>query len=326
MCQELKVLIGGKIVYNNTGEGMFETYKDLWKSESKRKRMLQYGVANENIRKLMSGDDSATTSGKAKDVLLEKNNKVLKIKLGKVLEGHGPYASYGMTDVEYRIKLPKTDEILVPQTGQKVADYKITDINLEYETIEGEALSQRVREDFIIGRDLWHDYVTLFETTTWPKESTKESVKINIPFSSMKAVVMLFKRKDPTDSEEFFNAEVEYVKVTIEGNSNSVYSESLTENEVYNEATRFFGSLKDTSNDNLSEIDFLENKYALVIDFRTVDEENVVQSGRRLTGSQSGVMFEITKRATSVDLSCNVFVVADATISIADQRLVSSEH
>ena len=68
---------------------MFETYKDLWKSEAKRDGMLEYGIANENIRKIMSGDDSATTSGKDDDVLLEKNQKVLKIKLGKISKDTG---------------------------------------------------------------------------------------------------------------------------------------------------------------------------------------------------------------------------------------------
>ena len=91
LCEGLAIQIGGEIVYDNRGQGVFETYKDLWKSDSKRNGMLEYGVANENIRKLMSGDDSATTSGKDDDVLLEKNvivllKKVLKIRLGKILE------------------------------------------------------------------------------------------------------------------------------------------------------------------------------------------------------------------------------------------------
>ena len=81
LCKSLIVRIGGTVVYDNGMEGMLETYKDLWKSESKRNGMIRYGIANENIRKLMSGDDSATTSGKDNDVLLEKNNKTLKIKI-----------------------------------------------------------------------------------------------------------------------------------------------------------------------------------------------------------------------------------------------------
>ena len=77
LCEGLNVQIGGEIVYDNRGESIMEIYKDLCKSESKREGMLQYDVANENIKKLMFGDDSTTTSGKADDVLLEKNQKIL---------------------------------------------------------------------------------------------------------------------------------------------------------------------------------------------------------------------------------------------------------
>ena len=75
LCEGLNVQIGGEILYDNRGESLMEVYKGLWKSESKREGMLQYGVANENIRKLMSGDDSATTSGKADDVLLKRTKR-----------------------------------------------------------------------------------------------------------------------------------------------------------------------------------------------------------------------------------------------------------
>ena len=158
-CEGLNVQIGGEIVYDNRGESIMEVYKDLWKSESKREGMLQYGVANENIRKLMSGDDGATTSGKADDVLLEKNQKILK--LGKILEGHGPYAPYDMSDLAYRIKLPEASKIMVAQTGQSVGNYKLADMNLEFETMEGEELAKSVKDGFDIGRQLWYDYTTL---------------------------------------------------------------------------------------------------------------------------------------------------------------------
>ena len=314
LCEVLNVQIGGEIVYDNRGESIMEVYKDLWKSESKRDGVLEYGVANENIRKLMSGDDSAMTSGKADDVLLEKNQKILKIKLGKILEGHGPYAPYDMSDLEYRIKLPEASKVMIAQTGQSVGSYKLTDMNLEFETIEGEELANSVKEGFNIGRQLWYDYTTLLKTLEWRKDSTREVIDINIPRKSMKSIVLLFTKKTPTDSEEFFNAEVEKVKVTIEGNPNSVYSQGLVRSEVYDEAKRFFERKATTSEDKLSKLEFLKNKYAIVIDLRTVDDENTVHSGRKLIGTQSGVLLEIEKSATSVDLLCHVFVVADGTI------------
>ena len=246
--------------------------------------MLEYGVANENIRKLMSGDDSATTSGKDNDVLLEKNQKVSKIRLGKILEGYGPYAPYDMSDVEYRIKLPESSKVLLAQTGEKIGTYKLTDISLEFETIEGEKLAKQVKSEYEAGRQLWYDYTTLLKTLEWKKDSTRQVIDINIPRKSMRGVVLLFTKENPADSEEFYNAEVEKVKVSIEGNPNSVYSQGLIKSEIYNEARRFFGKAKDVNNDNLSKLDFLKNKYALVIDLRTVDQENVVHSGRNIIG------------------------------------------
>ena len=326
LCEGLNVQIGGEIVYDNRGESIMEIYKDLWKSESKREGMLQYGVANENIRKLMSGDDSATTSGKADDVLQEKNQKILKIKLGKILEGHGPYAPYDMSDLEYRIKLPEASKVMVAQTGQSVGSCKLTDMNLEFETIEGEDLANSVKEGFNIGRQLWYNYTTLLKTLEWRKDSTREVIDINIPRKSMKSIVLLCTKKTPTDSEEFFNAEVEKVKVTIEGNPNSVYSQGLVRSEVYDEAKRFFGSTTDASNDNLTKLDFLKNKYAIVVDLRTVDDENTVHSGRKLVGVQSGILLEIERSATSVDLLCHVFVVADEHIIISGRRLQKIEY
>ena len=130
----------------------------------------------------------------------------------------------------------------------------------------------------------------------------------------------MFTKKNPTDSEEFLNAEVESVKVTIEGNPNSVYSQGLTRSEIYNEARRFFGKAKDVNNDNLSKLNFLKDKYALVIDLRTVDQENVVHSGRNIIGVQSGILLEVEKLATIVDLLCHVFVIADGSVSIKNLK------
>ena len=101
----------------------------------------------------------------------------------------------------------------------------------------------------------------------------------------MRGIVLLCLPGNPTDSEEFYNAEAQKVKVTIKGNPNSVYSQGLARSEIYNEAKRFFGTMSDTCNDNLPTRDFYKDKYAIIIDLRTVDDETVVGSGRRLVGT-----------------------------------------
>ena len=48
---------------------MLEVYKDLWRSDDDRENRQSYGVANENVRKLISGDDSADKAAKTDGVL-----------------------------------------------------------------------------------------------------------------------------------------------------------------------------------------------------------------------------------------------------------------
>ena len=284
--------------------------------------MIECGIANENIRKLMSGDDSATTSGKDDDVLLEDYQKTLKIKLGKILEGYGPYAPYEMQDFEYRIKFPESSEIMVAQSGQKIRTYKLVDIFLEFETILNKEFANKVKTEYISGRQLWYDHITLLKSVDWKKDSVREDISVNIPCRSMKAIVLLFTKPNSTDSEEFLNPKIKKVAVSIEGKPNSVYSQGLTKSKIYEEARRFFGKTTNSCVDNLDKLSFLKNKYALVVDLRTVNQQYVIHTGRKIIGTQAGVMLSIEKSTMSADLTCHIFVIADGNIYFKDLKIV----
>ena len=51
-----------------------------------------------------------------------------KIRLGKILKDHGPYAPYGMS----LVTLLKADKIIVSQFGESVDGYKLKDIHPEH--------------------------------------------------------------------------------------------------------------------------------------------------------------------------------------------------
>ena len=68
------------------------------------------------------------------------------------------------------------------------------------------------------------------------------------------------------------------VNVTVEGNPNDIYSNGLAKRDMYREAVRFFGSStceKYLGLKCVSRRKFYTDKFACVIDFRTVDNENV---------------------------------------------------
>ena len=140
-------------------------------------------------------------------------------------------------------------------------------------------------------------------------------VTFNLPRNGLRALVILFREEGNEDSENFANAAIEAVKVTVEGEANQVYNSGIRKSDIYKEAVCFFGDCKHPEN-NIKEIDFLTNRYTLVIDFRTVNEKNVVNTGRNLMGSQAGILLEITKKATSKNLKAHIFSVSDATASI----------
>ena len=98
--KRLVVKFAGEIVYDNTGESLLEVYKDLWKPEFERNDMVEYGIAWENLRKLISKDDSGPTSGdaeKASDKLMYDIYGTKQcLKLEKILSDHGLYVPYGM--------------------------------------------------------------------------------------------------------------------------------------------------------------------------------------------------------------------------------------
>ena len=179
-------------------------------------------------------------------------------------------------------------------------------MHLEYEIIESEDLAE-VRSEYNIGRSLGYDYTTLLKTLPWSKDNTREVIDVNIPRKSMKAVVLLFIKKNAGDSEEFVFPNLTRVNVTVEGNPNDIYSEGLAKRDMYREAVRLFESStceKYLGSKCVSQRKFYMDKFACVIDFRTLDDENVSGSGRKLVGTQAGILMEIEKETTTTDLSC----------------------
>ena len=140
-------------------------------------------------------------------------------------------------------------------------------------------------------------------------------------------VVLLFTKKNSTDSEEFLFPNLTNVDVSVEGTPNAIYSDGLKRRDMYREAVRFFGSStcdKYLGSKCVSRRKYYTDKFALVVDFRTVDDDTVSGSGRQLVGTQAGILMEIEKEATTSDLNCHLFVLADAMIDIVGTKLNGS--
>ncbi len=309
LCRELQMRIGSSTVYDNKLENLIMVYKDLWLPDERREDMSEYGIATENLRKLMSGDDSASTSDKDDNAIFKARGKSVKIKLGKVFRDQDLFAPAALNGgVEYIFKTPSASEIMVAQSGESVGDYAL---KLIYEFIESsDAYSQAATE--YSDTDFPFEDINYIRPTNWGKDQTAVVEAINIPRKSMRAIVILFKHVDTVDSEEYIFPNIKRVDVTIDGRPNAVYTNGIGIDDLYREARRIF-HVKDT---NMTETKFYDNKFALVVDLRCVDDNDAMGAGYNVSDTKAGVQLIITKEATTKDVKGEIYVLSDAAISI----------
>ena len=103
---------------------------------------------------------------------------------------------------------------------------------------------------------------------------------------------------------------------------------------MWNEAVKFFGAspgsklppqvheaVKDLQLSDVSLGDFLTDKYALWLDFRTSDDDKLHGSGRRLENINNGITLQITKASSgSGPITAHVYIFMDAQLNIVGGR------
>jgi hypothetical protein len=143
----------------------------------------------------------------------------------------------------------------------------------------------------------------------------------------MAAIVLLFTNKVRTDSEQYLYPNLEKVRLTIEGVPNSVFSQGLPKSRFFEEAKRSFCPMCEKSMaDEFMSIDkFYKDGFALVIDLRST-QDDTTGGGKKIVNTQSGVLLEITKKATTADVQCNIFIVSDALLNFVNRDLSSIQY
>ena len=135
------------------------------------------------------------------------------------------------------------------------------------------------------------------------------------------------------DTEEFFNPKITKVEVTVEGVPNELYAQNLEYRHKYDEIVNHFaeGRLKeagaiqkDLQLHNVNIASYCTDKYALWLDFRTIDDNKLHGSGRRLENTSEGICLQITKEAGSAGkLSCYLCIFQDTQINISDAQVLN---
>ena len=168
--------------------------------------------------------------------------------------------------------------------------------------------------------------------------NTSFSVDINSPSKSLKGVLLIFTKersatKFTRNTEEFFNPKITKVEVTVEGVPNELYAQNMEYRHQYDEIVKHFaegwlkeaGAIqKDLQLHNINIALYYTDKDALWLDFRTIDDNRLHGSSRRLENTSEGIHLQITKEAgADSKLSCYLFIFQDAQIDISDAQFLN---
>ena len=104
----------------------------------------------------------------------------------------------------------------------------------------------------------------------------------------------------------------------MEGKPNQLYAQGMRSFEQYDEACKYFaeGSQKDNNANevqkhlrlhDLNLADYLTDSYALWLDSRTTDENELHRTGRRIENASEGITLQIEKKKNQPGLSMLTF-------------------
>ena len=133
---------------------------------------------------------------------------------------------------------------------------------------------------------------------------------------------------------KYYNLKIQKVTITVESKPNQLYSQGMRLFEQYDEACKYFaeGRLANEVQAQLQLYDvslgeYLDNKYALWLDFRTIDENELHRTGRQIENTSGGITVQVEKKADSPGaLKAYMDLIMDARLNIQSGAYVSAVY
>ena len=124
----------------------------------------------------------------------------------------------------------------------------------------------------------------------------------------------------------------------MEGKPNQLYAQGMRSFEQYDEICKYFAEGKQRDNDaneiqkhlklyDLSLGEYLTDRYALWLDFKTIDEKELHGTGRKIENASEGITLQIEKKAESARaLNAYIYLIMDPQLNIQNGSYVSAVY
>ena len=325
---------------------IFACYRDLWKTASEKKNAVRQGIISTdsdctpNCMKLRinAGDRSAGVT-RDKAIADAYGNKFIIPLNFDMLDSSAPYYQAGLENrLCYELKFSDYNRVI--NSSKTDATYKITDMSLEYEIVTQPTLARSIAVEYDT-MVLLYDRILRHRKIIVNKSDTTWNWSFNMPCKSLKSILVLFEEEKPyiRDTSKFYNPKIQKVSVIVEGKPNWLYAQGMRLFKQYDEIHKYFAEgVQRDSNANevqaqlqlydLSVGEYLTNKYALWLDFRTIDENVLHGMGREIENASKGIILQVQKKAkTSAEkLNAYIYLIVDARLNIKNGAYVSAVY
>ena len=272
----------------------------------------------------INAGDKSTTPTKDNAIAEAYGNKFI-IRLNfEMLDSVMPYYQVGLRNrLSYELLFNDYNRVI--NSLKTDAMYKITDISLEYDIVTQPELARSIRSEYD-KMVLLYDRVIQHSLIPVNKSDTKWNWSFNKTCKSLKGILVLFEEEKPfiRDTSKFYNPKIQKVTITVEGKPNQLYSQGIRSFEQYDEAHKYFteGRLANEVQAQLhlhdiSVGEYLVDKYALWLDFRTIDENELHGIGQADREYIGGITIQVEKKAESAGvLKAYIYLIMDAQLNI----------
>ena len=340
--KKLAVKFEGNEIMSVDDYDVLACYRDLWKTKSEKKNAIRQGIISndgytENCIKLRINAGNKDAQDKAiADVY---GNKFIIPLEFEMLDSAAPYYQAGLRNrLCYELTFNDFNRVIKSAVSPKVPDakYKITDISLEYEITTQPDLTRSIRSEYQ-HMALLYDRILRHRKIIVNKSNTVWNWAFNVPCKSLKGILVLFEEEGSCtrDTSKFYNPKIQKVSVIVEGKPNQLYAHEMRSFEQYDEICKYFAEGKQKDNDaneiqkhlqlyDLSLGEYLVNKYALWLDFRTTDENFLHGTGRRIENASEGITLQIEEKEESAGaLNAYIYLIIDAQLNIQNGAYIS---
>ena len=331
--KKLTVKISSNEVLSIDDCDIYNTYMDLWLPLSERQNRIYQGIdhsENMNVTKLRMGSEEGDDSIVGEKAVANNLGNRFCIPLDfELLENNMPFCQSALGDrLEYEFTFNEFRNVVFGEPNMK---YVISNITLEFEKVTDQELASNIRSRYsAIGikfdRILRHRMMPVnMSDRIW-------NINLNVPAKSMKGILMLFKKPSlpfAKDTEDFYNPKIKSVEMIIEGVPNQLYSQKMLEYNLWDEVQKLPMKqnpmvnlfCKETNFSNMTIYQYLVDHFALWLDMRTTDDDQLHGSGRKIENASEGITIQITKEEeTQGPLYAYIYVIMDAQINIRDGR------